>query len=721
MSVPPSRLLWVPLTSLESLRSLARRHVAALALTPGEANQDLPQVGRGATVLVLAIHLAGLAAFWRYYHQPVWLALPLLALLLAAPLLAMLIPRVRRSTVQSAGLAVETLAPLFLLYLILLARVVAVRVLLANEPYQDEASFADPRFVFFQVEATVAAVAGYLAIVQVQVLASGALRTRLQVALAAVLLAGALGWFAAETVGHRTRGVTATDPYAYAQMAVDLATRGTALHVYPLFPAVANLGVSWYPVEHIGYRLFDNLSGAVPSVWPFGGSIWLAVAYKLIGEDGLYLATPLAALAALAALAFLAREYARDQSTGQRAAFVAVCVALLATSWEQVDRSIVPLVDAQAQLFSVLAILFALMGARTAAAHDVGVTQEHRAAVPFAPNARGIFAVLAGLALGAAYLVRHTQLLMAIPLLAATLPLTWRSRLRFLVAIAVPAFVVAAPDLWYHHLHLGGVFVPESHELVLFSWSSVVPSLVALNQRFSAGNEFGYLVPLLLYGLYRSFRDQGWKAAVLLVWVLALGGFHLLYAAVKIRDLLPEYPAVIVWTAYGMVALARDLRAWAGQVGWRQLVAGVAVFVILLLPAMRDRLTILRPLQPVKVTFGYVTAEQRAAFDRIAALTAPNAVVGSTMNDGAIDLYAQRATFRPGAWDSNERRAFMAAMERSNRPVYILDDGAETSAARRDLEAQYVLRRIAVLDVPLFGDVDGTPGALWQIVGTVTN
>jgi hypothetical protein len=115
------------------------------------------------------------------------------------------------------------------------------------------------------------------------------------------------------------------------------------------------------------------------------------------------------------------------------------------------------------------------------------------------------------------------------------------------------------------------------------------------------------------------------------------------------------------------------------------------------------------------VTFGYVTAAQRASFDRIAALTPPDAVVGSTMNDGAIDLYARRATFRPGEWNAQECARFVEVMGRERRGLYLLDDGAETSAARRELSKRYTLRLVAVLDVPLFGTVDGTPGALWEI------
>lgn len=665
-----------------SLRALVAEHLAALALRGDETPRPLPPL---AIAAMLALHLIGLAAFWRYYHQPLWLALPTLALLVAFPVLAW---RLRRAFV------VETLAPLFFLYAILIARVIAVRVLLAREPYQDEASFADPRFIFFQVEATVAAGIAYTALAQTVRLTRGALRARALVLLAAMLVAAALAWFAAETIGHRARGVTATDPYAYAQMAVDLATRGTPLHTFSLFPYVVNLNVSWYPIEHIGYRLFDNLTGNVPTVWPIGGSLWLALAYRLLGEEGLYLATPLASLASLIAFALLAWEYFAEKTVVERAAIAAISVALLATSWEQVDRSIVPLVDAQAQLFSVLAILFALRAAR-----------------------RGwVFGgALSGLTLGAAYFVRHTQVLLAVPIALAALQMPTRERFRFLAATALAALVVALPDLWYHQHHFGGWFTPESHEFALFSFSNILPSAAALGERFFAGNEFGYLILFLTYGVYRAARDHAWKFSALAAWILLLTAFHLLYAAVQLRDLLPEFPALILLTAYGMIAFARDMREWAGAISWQRALVALAIFIALLSPAMRTRLTILRPFEPAKVTFGYVTRAQRASFDQVAALTPRNAVIGSTMNDGPIDLYAQRATFRPGVWNANERALFVDAMQQVGRPVYLLDDGTETSAARRDLSTHYVLRRIAVLDVPLFGDVDGTPGALWEI------
>ena len=92
---------------------LWERHVAALALRV-ESTEPL---ALPAVFAALALHLLGLAAFWRYYHQPVWLAVPTLLVSLTLPFAAL---RFRRT------LAIETLVPLFFLYLVLIARVIAV-------------------------------------------------------------------------------------------------------------------------------------------------------------------------------------------------------------------------------------------------------------------------------------------------------------------------------------------------------------------------------------------------------------------------------------------------------------------------------------------------------------------------------------------------------------------------------------------------------------------
>jgi hypothetical protein len=476
--------------------------------------------------------------------------------------------------------------------------------------------------------------------------------------------------------------------------------------------------------------VFESDTSDAATVWPFGGSIWLAVAYRVFGEEGLYIATPLAALASLIAFTLLVLECFHERAMPERAVIAAISVVLLATSWEQVDRSLVPLVDMQAQLFSVLAVwgaVRAMNGAIEIAAtgtpswHTLTTIQRFladkgrlRAVVGAVFNRCIILGVFAGLALGAAYLVRHTQVLLAIPIVFAVCQMPTRERARFVVAAAIAAFAVALPDLIYHQQNFGSWLTPESNELKHFALANLLPSAARLAERFFAGNEFGYLFPFFLYGMYRAARESAGRFVVLASWLGVLAGFHLFYEAVRMRDLLPEFPAVVLLTAYGMVALVRDSRknkllVWQGG-------AAIAIFLALLLTLTRTQLTFMRAFQPARVTFGYVTAAQRAAFNQIVALTPVGAVIGSTMNDGAIDLYAQRATFRPGEWSSAERAIFVAAMQRAGRRVFLLDDGAETSDARHDLTTRYALKKIAVLDVPLFSVVDGTPGTLWEVL-----
>lgn len=686
------------------MRNLVDAHLAALALL----EKPSARFSRRLLLVLCALHLAGLVAFWRYEHQAIWFAIPTLALFLGFPFIS------RRA------LALETLAPLFFLYAILAARYIAIRILFTREPYVDEASLADPRLVFFQVEVAALVCVTYVALAQISRYANTEVRQRIWVGLSSILLIAALGWFGAEAIGHRTRGVTATDPYAYAQMAVDIATRGTPLHAFPLFKEIANAKIAWYPIQHVGYRLFSDLSGEAPTVWPIGGSIWIAGFYRFLGEEGLYIATPMAGLFSLIAFSIFVWEYFREQPAVTRAAVAAISVALLATSWEMVDRSIVPLVDAQAQCFTILAILFTFYATRS--------------------KRIILFGILAGISLALAYDIRHTQVLVAIPIILGSITITGRGRKQFLAASALSALLGAIPDLYYHQLHFGGWLTPESNELSLFSLSYFIPSAIALSGRFFAGNELGYLILFLLYGIYRAIRVDAWRFSVLATWILVLVSFHLPYAAIKMRDLLPEFPPVILLTAYGMFALARDTRGHVianleedkqpqhvnGETASRpssspRLVFGmmllaIVIFFSLLLPSMRTRLTIQRPFQPAKVTFGYVTETQRASFYQIAKLTPQNAVVASVMNDGPIDLYAQRTTFRAGVWTPSERDTFITTMKRAGHPIFLLEDGAEMSAAIKDLEMRYSLKKITELDVPLFGETDLKNAVLWELV-----
>jgi hypothetical protein len=126
--------------------------------------------------------------------------------------------------------------------------------------------------------------------------------------LAALLMLASLVWLAFELFSHRTYGVTGTDSFGYAQVAVDLAERGTVLHRFDLWTQVADLKIAWSPVIALGYHLPLDLMGDAASVWPLGMSMLLAVGYKLFGEVGLYVTGPVMALLTAPLVGWLAVE-----------------------------------------------------------------------------------------------------------------------------------------------------------------------------------------------------------------------------------------------------------------------------------------------------------------------------------------------------------------------------------------------------------------------------
>jgi hypothetical protein len=120
--------------------------------------------------------------------------------------------------------------------------------------------------------------------------------------------------------------------------------------------------------------------------------------------------------------------------------------------------------------------------------------------------------------------------------------------------------------------------------------------------------------------------------------------------------------------------------------------------------------------KPGWASFGFVRAEQRAAFDRIAALTPPESIVGASLNAGALTMYTRRDTIRPyDRWTEDEWLSFLGAMHSEGRPVYLLDDG---NLMADFIEEQPVrLRLIAVeeLQIPVFDDNLRDRGWLYRV------
>lgn len=667
-------------------RGLLERQLRLLLFAWSGEERPLPAAYQA---VFLVVHLLGLALLATHYGRSYLWALNLL-LLLASPMV------IYTLVTRRWNLYLEALTPLFCLYLVIAFHRLFSNLLAIPDPLSG--GFTYPYFVnvAFNSTAALIASAAYAFLCQLYIMKRGDRGSFLALT-GVVLLALTFFWAGAEYIGHRTRGVTGSDPYVYAQMAVDLARHGTPWHLFPLFPKVSGLGIPWWPIVHAGYHLPHDEVGHAASVWPVGQSALLAVGYLVLGEEGLYVTTPAIGLLSLGAIYLLVGEVLHDEPRGDRLLAGAWAAFILATSWEQIDRLLVPMADATTQLFTILVTLFTMRAMRG----------NHR-----------LYALLAGLSFGGAYWVRHTQLVVGLSVLLGV-ALLGRERSRkergeFLLLFGLVSFLMALPDLLYHRLSFGRFLTPESEELALFAFSHLLTTGPRLGRDLLRGNEFGYLLPFLLYGAYKMYRQKRGLFVVLGGWILALVLFHLPYVALRLRDLLSIFPALIALTVYGMISLWKVATSQTRASLVRGFLASLGIFSLFLLPAYRTRITLTRPFGSSEATFGFVREEERRAFDQLAAYTSPGSVIGTSLNGGPIDLYAGREAFRPESWTAEELEVFLLAMWDEGREIYILDDGLELASTLSHLSPR--LKPVVRLDVPLFGEK--ATGYLYRVGGS---
>jgi hypothetical protein len=497
-------------------------------------------------------------------------------------------------------------------------------------------------------------------------------------------------------------------------MAVDLARHGTLLHAFPLAPQIATWNLPTWPAAPVGYRPPDALTGQAATVWPPGYAGFLTIAYQVAGEAGLYLLPPAMGWLALAAFWALCLEVLHHWPAEQRFLAAGLAVFALATSYRQLEGSVLPMADLPSQLFTMLAFFSALRATRHGERTRAGAA----------------WAALSGLCLGVAFSIRYTQVLLAVSLLYlfATSPGQGNSPGRGLamrlVSFGGAAWLGALPVLWYHTLAFGHPLAVGSAELGLFGWKYIPTTALALARELLRTNEFFYLVPFLLWGLARLGRSFKKEALALLLWLGVLLAFHLPYPALRARDVLSEFPVLALWVGVGGAdVLARAfspsslIAAWDRL--WKALARGLVVGAVILLLGARARITLQWPLHPGQFdTFGYLHASQRAAFSEVQRLTSPEAVLAASLNSGALSLYSARDVVRPGSWTTDEWRRFVQLALQDGRAVYLLIDGEEMQAPKQALAPAYALKPIADLDLPYFypdGSSDHRPVTLYQV------
>jgi hypothetical protein len=677
-----------------------------LALSPlpqHETGEQAPKTLTPHFLLDLSIHLAGITlVLSARYGLPAWAA-PLVLLALLAPQ----VPSIARRQPNTAALS-----PLLVAYgatlVWLLYRGLGITVI----GWQGNA-FPNPMVSLFYVDAIVAATAVYALLCQAGIMSRAQSRPALLWRWPVVgLLVATAVWSGVVYLGKRTHGATASDPYAYAQMAVDLADRGTFQHRFSLFQEVGPLDISGTPLLPVGYHIPRNELGDSPSVWATGASVLLAAGYRVLGETGLYVTTPIVALLALVVTWALVQELLRDEAEPVRLLTGAITVALLATSPEHVDRLLVPMADAAAQLFTILTLLFTLRAMRLIEG------RRRQAAASL---------IIAGASFACAYWVRHTQLVLALPIaLALLLPMRRRKASALKVAwplalVFAVSLIAAIPDITYRVRVFGGLLATETSELPSMhlryagpvAWETLRSSLVA--------GEWGFLFPFALYGGYLLARWHPRATAVLGSAFFAILLVHLPYRFLRLRDLLSAFPLFDLAVAYGAVMLVRRARNLGRQprcharLGRGLLPVAVISWVVLSLAlarwAMLDDLW-----KPGWASFGFVRAEQRAAFDRMSALTPPEGIVGASLNAGAVTMYTGRDTVRPyDTWTEKDWLTFLEAMQARHRPVYLLDDGNLMSDFIDKQRVRLRVTPIEELEIPLFDDKLRDKGWLFRV------
>ena len=625
-----------------------RSHLRALALQSVQPSYSFS--------LSLLFHLSALAAVSRLAHWPLWLA-PLILAAFCLPQLAL----GRRFP--------ESLAPLALVYTLAGLRLAIV----------------------YGLRQEVPALLGYgwalgLAAAWAVLIWLNAVR-RLPAAwgLAAIgfgVLMVILLW------ANRPAGVTGSDPFAYVQMALDLARHGTPRHFFPLAPFAAGLNLPTLPTTHVGYVLPDA-QGFAPTVWPPGYSLLLALAFRLAGETGMLTFNLVVGAANLALTAVLTALLCPPGWRRVPLALGAGAAIVLSTSPEQLTRLVVPLADGAAQAFTTLAIALALYSTRRA---------------PASSHDHLLVGAFTGLALALAYSVRYTQVLIAPGLIfSAWIGLRHgKARRDFLLGFLLAAALGALPDVWYRAQTFGAPWRFGSGELQLFAWNAMPEALRRLSSELFTLKEFGWLWPLALIGAARLRERNRFGVAALVAAYGPLLAFHLWYPFVRLRDLLSLLPALAALCAFGGAVVL--LRLWQRGTGVR------ALTVTLLLGLGLLRLSALADwFGGGFYTFGYLRADQLQGLREIALFTPPGAVVASSLNSGAVERYGERHTVRPGnllqpglGWSAEQWSSFVSALRAECRPVCLLMDSPEMDEPLRIARRQMELRRVLEINVPVY-------------------
>jgi hypothetical protein len=462
----------------------------------------------------------------------------------------------------------------------------------------------------------------------------------------------ALAWLAVQIIPGRAAGVTGNDPSTYVQMAHDLAECGTVLHRFEGMREVEAAGLDPAPLAPAGYLPRNAADPTLTApLYPVGWPLLLSLLYRLGGDAALFWILPVVALLSAGLAWWVACELLSEAfSPGTSSAVATWSLALLLTVREQIAFSLSPMSDVPAQAAGLLALALAIQAARRDSL---------------------LLAGICGLALGYGYLVRHTLLLMLIPV-GWTL---WRGvrqsrRVSLLCALGFGGSLVVMPELLIHHERvLGGLFKPESPDSLSFRVRLIGPTLKALIGRpESFGPPFWlFWVGAALLVALRKLRPLGMTLAL---WVGLFVGFHAGLAFTApfgnvVRYNLPALPGIALVASLPLAALSDWFaRRWPPYGTWTAPLLLGLIGPVALLWGHPDYHFI---------AYGFLDAEGREAYATLADSLPPDSVIlTDDQHAGAIAMYAELAVVRPQHWSDEDLEAFLATMRSAGRPVLTL-------------------------------------------------
>ncbi|MBN1581078.1 MAG: glycosyltransferase family 39 protein [Anaerolineae bacterium] len=614
------------------------------------------------TIVLCALHLGGLSWLWHTAHRPWWWSIPSLLLLSILPLLA----RPRRPRW-------ETLTPLLLSYGVSVVYAIMTEQWTIDLHAYQEFRLPDLWSPWFNISVMTGVGVAYTLWIQCRLIFQHRFPKVLPLAISVFTLVWLLGTVAV----HHTYGVTASDPYCYVQMTIDLAQTGSPLHHFPIAELAKELGIQTWPTVHIGYHP-PRSDNSAPTMWSIGWPVLMVPFYWLGGLDLLYFVAPLMALLALFTCWFLVNEVLRDTKQPTRWTVAALTCFLVATSPENAERLLVPMADAAAQLFTLLTCWLLLRGRHTRPV---------------------VYGFLAGASFGMLYFIRHPQLPLGIAVLVTFFLLNkpLKHKLGLVLAFGLGAGLLAVPDLYYHHTVFGHWLTSESTEWFLLSVNNIGRSFFGiLEAGILRREELGFVIPFVFVGLGVLWHRHHQAAGVLASGFLAVLVFHLCYAAIRPRDLIAILPLLYLCAAYGFVTV------WKRFQSSPSLPRIIGIICCLVLLFARTSRSLELPWRKDVITFGYISRAQSRAFIRLNDLLPENAIVASMLNSGAIELYTGHTAVHPAPWSQQELDRWLDALDKRGIAFYLLSDGEELAPVLAQLELSYQIEFVARLNLPVF-------------------